>query len=321
METVRVGGHKYSDPDVISLINATGEFIDPRSAVLNQARKASADYKALGGNFDDPLGRVMIIASILGMKTVPMNVEQRSSERRDAILINTESGRQILYNADRPKQRVAFSIAHEITHTFFPNSIKGSRFRNICAEESREGNELERLCDLGAAEILMPLEDFQTVAVGEYNLASVDRLSHFFGSSKEATIYRMATAHPGRAVAGLLKYRHTLSEQRRREKNSKQRNLFSAPKYGKIQEVLPKYRRQSLFLSHLCDDSYTVRWNKSFDENSCINQARKGEIVIGMEKLPNDSNKVGRLEAMLAPYQRADADEAFGDVLFFWEEI
>jgi Zn-dependent peptidase ImmA (M78 family) len=321
METVRVGGHKYSDPDVISLIHATGEFVDPRSAVLTQARRAAADYKAFGGDFDDPLQRVIIIASTLGMKTIPMNVEQRSSERREAILINTESGRQILYNADRPKQRVAFSIAHEITHTFFPNSIKGSRFRNICAEESREGNELERLCDLGAAEILMPIEDFQAIASGEYNLNAVDRLSHFFGSSKEATIFRLATAHPGRAVAGMLKYRLTLPEQRRLDKNSKQRDLFRKSEGVQLQEIQPKYRRQSLYLSHQCDDFYTVRWNKSFDCSSCVNQACNAEFVIAIEKLPNGSGKVGRLEAMLAPYQRMDANQSFGDVLFFWEEL
>jgi Zn-dependent peptidase ImmA (M78 family) len=321
METVRVGGHKYSDPDVISLIHATGEFVDPRSAVLTQARRAAADYKTLGGDFSDPLQRVIIMASMLGIKTIPMSLEQRGAEGRDAVLVNTESGKLILYNPDRPKQRVAFSIAHEITHTFFPNSIKGSRFRNICAEESREANELERLCDLGAAEILMPIEDFQEVLSGEYSLTAVDRLSQFFGSSKEATIYRLATAHPGKAVAGLLKYRLSLPEQRLRDKNLMQRGLFCPAKIADAQEHQPKYRRQSLYLSHQSNDSYTIRWNKSFVKTSCVYQSNTCEIMIGAEELPNNSGKIGRLEAMLAPYQRRDAHQNFGDVLFFWEEM
>jgi hypothetical protein len=35
--------------------------------------------------------------------------------------------------------------------------------------------------------------------------------------------------------------------------------------------------------------------------------------------LPNDTDAYGRLEAIRAPYQRDDAEEDYGDVLFFWE--
>jgi Zn-dependent peptidase ImmA (M78 family) len=321
METVRIGGHKYSDPDVISLIKATGELVDPRSAVLTQARRAAVNYKSFGGNFSDPLERVIIIASMLDIKVVSMSIEQRKTESRDAVLINTESGRQILYNPNRPRQRVAFSIAHEITHTFFPNSVRGSRFRNICAEESREANELERLCDLGAAEILMPIETFQAVSSGEYGLMELQRLSNFFGSSTEATVYRLATAHPGKAVAGLLKFRLTLPEQRLLNKHANQGLLFETLKSRTAQEMQPKYRRQSIHLAHQCDDSYTIRWNKSFNKTSIVYQAHCGGVVVGIEELPNNASKFGRIEAMLAPYQRGDADKAFGDVLFFWEEL
>jgi hypothetical protein len=103
---------------------------------------------------------------------------------------------------------VAFSIAHEISHTFFPNSITGARFRNICANESKEANELERLCDLGASELLMPTSAFQAAAgsVG-FSLSNVPTLMQFFGSSFEATAFRLASAHPGIAIAGLLRYR------------------------------------------------------------------------------------------------------------------
>ena len=44
-------------------------------------------------------------------------------------------------------------------------------------------------------------------------------------------------------------------------------------------------------------------------------------MIVALEELPNNSGKIGRLEAMLAPYQREDADPKFGDVLFFWEEL
>ena len=88
---------------------------------------------------------------------------------------------------------MASSIAHEVIHTFFPNSINGARFRNICASESREVNEMERLCDLGASELLMPLSDFQRVAAATgYTLSAVSTLMEIFGSSFEATTRQAA---------------------------------------------------------------------------------------------------------------------------------
>jgi Zn-dependent peptidase ImmA (M78 family) len=35
----------------------------------------------------------------------------------------------------------------------------------MCNPEPRDGNELERLCDLAASELLMPLEEFRSVTV------------------------------------------------------------------------------------------------------------------------------------------------------------
>ena len=101
---------------------------------------------------------------------------------------------------------------------FFPNSINGARFRNICASESREANELERLCDLGASELLMPLNEFQRAATTTgYSLSSVPALMEIFGSSFEATVFRLASANPGIAVAGLLQHRLRVGEVRQRE--------------------------------------------------------------------------------------------------------
>lgn len=319
MGTVRIAGRTYSDPDVIALSAAAGGLVDPRSAVLHQARKVNADYRRYDPEFKDPLQRMVIIASLLGIRATPMNIERRRGEERDAVLIKTPKGPQILYNPGRPPQRVAFSIGHEISHTFFPSTSTGARFRNIHESDSKEANELERLCDLGGAELLMPIEDFQRVVAGDYSLTSVERLSAFFGSSYEATSYRLATAHPGRAVAGLLKYRLTLPEIRLLAKDRDQQMLFSDHK-PRSAEAVPKYRRQALHLSEVCDGRYRIHWNKSFDQESVVYKASDETVVQGLEELPNRSGKVGRLEAIVAPYQREDAHAEFRDVLFFWTE-
>jgi Zn-dependent peptidase ImmA (M78 family) len=254
MGTVRVGGHRYSDPDVISLVYATGELVDPRSSVLTQARQVNALYRQFE-SIADPLERIKIIASLLRIKVLPMNIEQQRGEKRDAVLINTADGKQILFNPKRPKERIAFSIAHEISHTFFPNSVCGARFRNIHASSSKEANELERLCDLGAAEILMPIEEFQIATNGNYTLRNVPQMAAMFGSSLEATTYRLATANPEKAVAGLLKFRMTVDEERKAARDAKQIGLFQGPDSPTRDLPKPKYRRQSVHLAEQCDDS------------------------------------------------------------------
>jgi Zn-dependent peptidase ImmA (M78 family) len=289
METIRVGGRRYSDPDVLSLIKATGSLVDPRSSVLTQARKRLQTLNKFHDIPKDPIERLTILASICGIaEVVPMNIEQRKGDKRDALLVpNVSGGRSIIYNPTAPRTRVAFSIAHEIIHTFFPNSINGARFRNICASESREANELERLCDLGASELLMPLSDFQRVAATTgYTLSAVSMLMEIFGSSFEATAFRLASAHPGVATAGLLRYRLRVGEQRQK-KAVTQTLLFSSSATSENGEgAEPKYRRQSLHLSEACNDAHAIRWNKSFPMESVVySAAASGDVQIGFEVL------------------------------------
>jgi Zn-dependent peptidase ImmA (M78 family) len=266
---------------------------------------------------NDAIERLSVMASMRGLKVVQMDSEQRGSENRDAVIVPTMSGKRcIIYNPDRPRSRVAFSIAHEISHTFFPNSVSGARFRSICRSDSKEANELERLCDLGASELLMPTDEFRKATAGDFGLHAAQDLSERFGSSFEATVFRLASAHPHVAVAGLLRFRLTVSEERLKN-NDSQGWLFSVADAEKGGH--PKYRRQSLHTSQACGDQYIVRWNKSFDPRSVVYKAGTSQgIHISAEALPNLVGKIGRLEAIRAPYQREDADPQFGDVLFFW---
>ncbi len=234
METVRVGGRRYSDPDVVALVRATGGLIDPRSAVVTQARKLNQLFRSFDSPNVTPLERLEILASCVDLELVSMSPEQCNEESRDAVLIlngiGTGKKGQILYNPQRPPGRIAFSVGHEIGHTFFPATTGGARFREMCESESREANELERLCDLAASELLMPIDEFQQ-EVDVYTMHSTRGLMQRFGSSFESTAFRLATAHPGVAAAGLLQFRLRKEEQRRidaRISNLGQGRLFSS---------------------------------------------------------------------------------------------
>jgi Zn-dependent peptidase ImmA (M78 family) len=319
METLSIGGRRYSDPDIISLARQTGELICPRFTVRMQARLLLQELQNFSGLPKSPLERLQILASLKGIKIKAMDIEAHPREKRDAVLYHTESGWLILYNPNRPARRVLFTIAHEIIHTLFPNSVNGARFRTITNPDSREANELERLCDLGAAELVMPLDEFQKQAARKYTLLNVEALADYFGTSLEATVYRLASAHPGFAVAGLLQYRRKRGEERKFRLAQRQPMLFSKSNGIAMHVADKKYRRQSLHLSEQCGDDFIIRWNKSFDLSSVVYQASTGGIVTEYEELPNLSSKKGRIEAMLAPFQSEDADPEFGDVLFFWE--
>jgi hypothetical protein len=323
METVSVGGHKYSDPDVVSLIRATGGLVDPRSSVLHQARKLNAWFRLFDSSAVGAFERVQILASRCGLVIEAMDVVRDSSKVRDAVLIPRTGSRgnkgKVLYNPLRPPGRIVFSIAHEIAHTFFPNTSSGARFRDIVGADSREANELERLCDLAASEIVMPIEDFQDAARGCFCLESVPKLCQRFGSSYESTVFRLSSAHPSVAVAGLVRYRLTKNDERRRNNVASQ---LSFSDFGvRAHAQPPKYRRQSVHLSATCGGEHWLPWNKSFDGDSCIYTAgREPGIHLAFETLPNLCDEVGRLEAVRAPFQREEASPEFPDVLFFWSQ-
>ena len=90
-------------------------------------------------------------------------------------------GLVIVYSPYLSLERRRFTIAHEMAHALFETS--GPRF-------PRYGRELERLCDMFAAEILMPKEAFlKAVGLG-ISLNKVFELSDVFQTSLSATAIR-----------------------------------------------------------------------------------------------------------------------------------
>lgn len=189
----------------------------------------------------------------------------------------------------------------------------------MCDPDSREGNELERLCDLAASELLMPVEDFLKARGQEMGLRIVERLSTIFGSSYESTVFRLATSYEGPAAAGLLRYRLNKSEQKASRVAGRQQPLFHESVPRPINAPSKKYRRQSFYSSEHCGPEHLVPWNKSFDPSSAVYVAgRSTAMQHNVESLPSQINVRGNLEAVRAPYQREHADPIFGDVLFLW---
>jgi hypothetical protein len=192
----------------------------------------------------------------------------------------------------------------------------------MCDPDSREGNELERLCDLAASEILMPFEDFVKARGETLGFHLVERLSTIFGGSYESTVFRLATSHPGQAAAGLLRYRFNKVDQRSLLISDCQKQLFEPSSSQTSNLPSRKYRRQSFYSSEQCGAEHIIPWNKSFDPSSGVYIAgRCTAVQRSIEALPNRINMRGNFEAVRAPYQRERADLVFGDVLFLWWKL
>ncbi len=315
--SVRVGGHRYSDPDVLSLVHSGSEPLDPRIEIIRRARELNERLRQFEA-IENPRMRLEILASFAGITVTPMVQSPAASQNRAALLFQNSSGqRHAYYDPSQSEGRANFSIAHEIVHSFFPNSVSGARFRSIHTDNSKEATELERLCDLGASELLMPHEEFIAEMGSEFGLHVVPKLAERFGSSYEATVFRLASTHSRLAVAGRLVYRYRKNEERRLQPTTQFRLFDGGQQRAGVPS--PKYRRQSLHSSDSCEPAHLIRWNKSFDPNSCVYTAKDSDQVVrGKEALPNLSDEIGWIECVRAPYQGSLLDDCYPDILFVW---
>lgn len=312
---------KFRDPDIAGLVEASGGKREPRDLIIREARKLTAEFRAWSNDRIQPLERIKVLASLRGFRVFPMQAHH--DHHRDAVVMRDPSGvgGQIFYNTVRPDTRILFSIAHEIVHGFFPTTGPGIRFREMTADTPPERDELERLCDAGAAELVMPTDEFQPVVGDGWTIRNLAKLMSVFGASYEATLYRLASACPGVALAGLLRYRRTKAEELKLRLLGcgLQKSLFETDLAQEVLTVaMPKYRRQSLHVSASCPKSYMIPWNKSFDLSSCVYRTDPDRIVSRFEVLPVAGVPKGILEAVDAPYQRRDSDPDHQDVLFYW---
>lgn len=92
-------------------------------------------------------------------------------------------GFKVVYSSSLSLERRRFTIAHEIGHAIFEASGPNC---------PRTGIELERICDLLAAEILMPTRVFLSLLGEKPSLKKVFELSKTFKTSLSATAIRCA---------------------------------------------------------------------------------------------------------------------------------
>lgn len=96
-------------------------------------------------------------------------------------------GYRIVCSVDQPHTRRRFTIAHELAHVILERTGRNA---------PRAGNSVERVCDMLAAECLMPTAAFDAHIPSVLTLDDVANLARAFGTSITATAIRCAQLRP-----------------------------------------------------------------------------------------------------------------------------
>jgi O-acetyl-ADP-ribose deacetylase (regulator of RNase III) len=182
----------WTNPSVLELSRDR----EPVEAITTEARDVV--FHALEHGWQGPPFDPFALAEFLAIETQP------TSEVMDARTVPLGGNRfRIDFNPDRPHRRMRYSIFHEIAHTLFPDCAQMIRNRGEHRGERRDEWQLETLCNIAAAEFLLP-----TGALGEVtNLRpSVDTildLRERYEASAEAALLRIRrlTGEPAMAFA------------------------------------------------------------------------------------------------------------------------
>jgi O-acetyl-ADP-ribose deacetylase (regulator of RNase III) len=160
---------------------------DPVAAITHHAR--TVVLRAMDAGWSGPPFDPLALAEFLKIPAMPTDAV------RDArtVPIGTR-GLQIEFNPNRPRGRVRYSVAHEIAHTFFPDCAE--QVRNRAPHLTLEGDDwqLEALCNIAAAEIVMPITSVSVPADEHPDIERLLTERERFDVSTEAILIRIARA-------------------------------------------------------------------------------------------------------------------------------
>lgn len=174
----------WTNPSVRKLLEATSGP-DPVDAITERARRVV--LSAIDAGWSGPPFDPLRLADHLGLRVLP------SDDVRDARTVpEPGTGSRIEFNPNLSRGRVRYSIAHEIAHTLFPDCSDQIRNRSRHAELSGDEWQLEAMCNIGAAEILMPFGSLPDARKLALTMESMLSLREQFDVSMEALLIRIA---------------------------------------------------------------------------------------------------------------------------------
>jgi hypothetical protein len=236
---------------------------DPEVIIRLEARRLVSMAKSIG--WSGPPFSPLELASIRGIRSIPSsNLFSAEAQLRPV------GGRQLLleFNPERALVRRNYSICHEIGHTLFDDCYEIVHYRLSKPKRSGPEDEVELLCQIAAAELLMPVEEFeQDLSAQPFSLSAVRGLVRRYQASREAVVRRMVDLFARPCAAVFLSERLSPREQKSIENRS-----------GLGAELKPKMR--ILYRAASADFPIFLPAHKSVPADSCVNRARVVDSVV-----------------------------------------
>ena len=169
---------EWTNPSVRNLAGSR----DPVLVITEKTRALILD--AMDNGWKGPPFDPLLLAQSQGLAVVPRE------DILDARLIPKTDKTVIEYNPNRPNSRIRFSLAHEIAHTLFPDHNRSIHHRS--GESKRHDDwQLELLCNISAAEILMPIGPSLLVDEHPITIDRVLSIRKLYDASVEAVLLRL----------------------------------------------------------------------------------------------------------------------------------
>ena len=154
----------------------------------------------------------------------------RQADLDEATIFVKDGVPTILYREERSSVCTNFNIFHEIAHTLFPDYQYNDFYRRARRPKLFEPEgQLEYLCDVAAAEFLLPMDrfslDLQERGCGA---AQVNHLCPRYGASLESVCLRMIEANAADCALALMEYQPPRKGQRK-QRGQQVRVVYTAP--------------------------------------------------------------------------------------------
>ena len=172
MTTKRTTKKRWKSAAGVRLLRLAGEASSVEDAIRLMGRRLLEDVDCPPTDLDALMRKLNVV-----------DAEPRDGLTASGALLKTAEGLKIVYSSDLSVGRQRWTIAHELGHALFETT--GPR-------PPRRGRELERLCDMIAAELLMPWDRFCPLVRAELSVEMILRLAHSFRTSVAATAIRCA---------------------------------------------------------------------------------------------------------------------------------
>src|SRR5581483_5888106 len=127
----------------------------PNPVHIMETRVRALVLKAMDQGWSGPPYDPIRLAEILGYE-----IEASEDVKEARVSLHNNGKFKVEFNPTRPQGRIYFSVAHEIAHTLFPDCKDRVRHRNVHDHLEQDDWQIEVLCNLGAAELLIAVGSF-----------------------------------------------------------------------------------------------------------------------------------------------------------------